>query len=118
MNNLAILNNKEVRVTSVQLVDVINKFREEENLSNDKRRSRPMEHKALLRKIRDELESLKTLGINDERNFAPVNYIDSKGESRPCYSLSRDGVLQILNSESALVRYKTIEYINKLEEMS
>lgn len=45
-----------------------------------------------------------------------VEYEDKKGEKRPCYSLNRDGMLQMLNSESALVRFKTIEYINSLED--
>ena len=31
------------------------------------------------------------------------------------YKLSRDGILQMLNKESAVVRYKTVQYINALE---
>ena len=43
-------------------------------------------------------------------------YKDSTGRKLPCYSLNRDGMLQMLNSESAIVRAKTIQYIDKLEE--
>jgi hypothetical protein len=67
-------------------------------------------------KIKKEVEVLKNLGIDNAPNFRVVEYADKKGESRPCYELNRDGMLQMLNSESAYVRYKTIEYINKLEE--
>ena len=69
-----------------------------------------------MKKIRKEDETLKTLGLNNERNFSLVEYIDKKGEKRPCYELNRDGMIIILNSESAIVRYYTMEYIKKLEE--
>ena len=58
---------------------------------------------------------MKSLGLDNGRNLSTAEYVDRKGEKRPCYSLNRDGMLQMLNSESALVRYKTIEYINQLE---
>lgn len=32
------------------------------------------------------------------------------------YILNRDGILQMLNKESAIVRYKTVQYINALED--
>ena len=59
---------------------------------------------------------MKTLGLNGERNFSLVEYIDKKGEKRPCYELNRDGMIIMLNSESTIVRYYTMEYIKKLEE--
>lgn len=67
-------------------------------------------------KIQKEIETLENIGVSNQLNFQPVEYKDGKGEMRPCFSLSRDGIIQICMSESALVRYKTIEYINKLEE--
>ena len=109
------LMNREIRMTSVEVTEMINQFREMENLERDKRRSSPMEHKSLMRKIREEVEILKSLGLDNQQNFAPVEYLDKKGEIRPCYSINRDGIIQICMSESALVRYKMIEYINKLE---
>ena len=45
-----------------------------------------------------ELETLKTLGLEGERNFAPTSYVDTQGKERPCYSLDKDGMLMMLNS--------------------
>ncbi len=59
---------------------------------------------------------MDSLGLIGERNISQSLYIDSQNKKQPCYLLNRDGMLQMLNSESALVRYKTIEYINKLED--
>lgn len=106
--------NKEIqlyegRILSTDLVDIINTFREIEG------KKTVLEHKDFMKKIRKEVKALEEIGINDEGNFSLVKYIDKKGEERPCYSLNRDGMLEMLNSESALVRYKTVEYINNLE---
>lgn len=106
---------KELRITSVELVDIINEFRKLESEST-KRVYVELQHSDFMKKIRKELDVLKTLGVDNGGNISLVEYRDSKGEIRPCYSLNRDGMLQMLNSESALVRYKTIEYINGLEE--
>ncbi|WP_206154837.1 hypothetical protein [Clostridium muellerianum] len=65
---------------------------------------------------RKELETLKNLGLGGIGNFSESSYINSQNKSQPCYELNRNGMLEMLNSESAFVRYKTIEYINKLEE--
>lgn len=96
-------------ITSVDLVRIINVFREQEN-------RKELKHSDFTKKIRKELEILENAGISNEGNISLVEYMDSKGEMRPCFKLTRDGMLQMLNSESALVRYKTIEYINYLEE--
>ncbi|XZN14404.1 phage antirepressor KilAC domain-containing protein (plasmid) [Clostridium perfringens] len=109
MNEL-MLENQAIRIKSVELVDIINQFRE---LEEGKTK---LKHKTLMEKIRKEVKILESIGISNEQNFLPVTYIDNKGEERPCFSLNRDGMLQMLNSESTLVRYKTIEYINKLEQ--
>ena len=107
--------NKEIRITSVELVEVINEFRKLESDTTGKKYTELL-HKDFMKKIRTELETLKTLGLGGERNISPSSYINSQNKEQPCYSLNRDGMLEMLNSESALVRYKTIEYINKLEE--
>ena len=109
------LMNKEIRITSVELVEVINEFRKLESDTTGKKYTELL-HKDFMKKIRTELETLKTLGLGGERNISPASYINSQNKEQPCYSLNRDGMLEMLNSESALVRYKTIEYINKLEE--
>lgn len=106
MNNLM---NNEIRITSVELINIINKFRLEEGNETEKL------HKTLMRDIRNEMETLELAGVDNQHNFVPVKYKDNKGEERPCYSLNRDGMLQMLNKESALVRYKTQQYINALE---
>lgn len=108
--------NKEIRMTSVEVCELINQFREMENLDSDKRRSSLLEHKSLMRKIREEIETLESMGLTGQQNFAPSSYINSQNKEQPCFSLNRDGIIQICMSESALVRYKIVEYINNLEE--
>lgn len=103
-------------ILSTNLVTIINEFRKVESEANEKKRFIELKHKSLMEKIRKEDEILKTLGLNNEQNFSLVEYIDKKGEKRPCYELNRDGMIIMLNSESAIVRYYTMEYIKKLEE--
>ena len=69
-----------------------------------------------MEKIRKELETLKSLGLNTEGKISFSEYKDTTGKKNPCYELNRDGMLQMLNSESALVRFKTIEYTGNLEK--
>lgn len=107
--------NEEVRINSVELVQIINEYRRAESEAIDKN-YKILRHSDFMKKIRNELEVLKSLGLNNEGNISLVVYADSKGEERPCFSLNRDGMLQMLNSESVYVRYKTTEYINDLEE--
>ena len=97
-------------MTSKELCDLINTFRYEEGNETVK------EHKDLMKSIRAELDALASAGIKDEGNFSLVNYIDSKGEKRPCYSLTEEAVMQMLNKESAVVRYKTQQYIKSLKK--
>lgn len=111
-NNLQVLgNNKQVTITSVELVDLINQFRIEEDKDNYK----PKRHDVLLRDIRNEIGVLKGMGLA-VHNFVEGSYLDKQNQERPCYSLNRDGALQMLNKESAYVRHKTIEYIHILEQ--
>lgn len=121
-NELLKLESKELRITSVELVDIINQFREEEfrilkeKGLNEKDKYTKLKHKSFKGKIDKELEKLEILGLNSGQNILPHSYIDSRNNEQPCYILNRDGMLQMLNSESAIVRAKTIEYINKLEQ--
>ena len=113
--------NNDGFITSVELVDIINHFREEEfEILKDKGLNKKNEvslllHKNFMAKINKELEVLETLGLRGELNFKLGSYKDKQNQERPCYMLNRDGMLQMLNSESTIVRAKTIEYINKLE---
>lgn len=111
---LKLTNDKELKITSVELVDIINQFRQLES-TKAKTKFVELKHDNFIKKIRKEVETLESVGISNAVNFNAVKYTDSKGEERPCFELNRDGMLQMLNSESAVVRYKTIEYINKLE---
>ena len=108
MQKLEILKRKDLKIKSNELVDIINQFRKVEGKSE-------LLHFTFMRSIRKEIETLEKLGINDEYNFVLVNYLDSKGEKRPCYELTAKGMRMMLNAESTLVRYKTEEYIENLE---
>ena len=103
------------KITSLDLVEIINEFRKVESETLG-REYKELKHKDFMKKIKKEVEILKFLGEDNGRNISLVTYKDKKGEERPCYSLSKDGMLQMLNSESAIVRFKTIQYIDKLEE--
>jgi phage antirepressor YoqD-like protein len=109
MSNLAIIQNQST-IKSTELVDIINEFRKGEGTITE------LQHKDFMVKIRKELETLKNLHLEGERNFSLTSYIDSQNRTKPCFELNRDSMLQMLNSESTYVRFKTIEYINKLEE--
>ena len=112
---MVVLENGELKIKSTELVDIINDFRRlESEITNSKYVE--LRHSDFMTKIRKEIEILKSLEIGAERNFSFGSYRDKQNQERPCFELNRDGMLQMLNSESTLVRYKTIEYINKLEE--
>lgn len=111
---MTITNDKELRITSVELVDIINDFRGLESKTTQCI-YKELQHRDFMTKIRKELETLEALDLKDVRNISLMSYKDKYEREQPCYSLNRDGMLQMLNSESALVRYKTIGYINELE---
>lgn len=111
---LNLADNKELKITSVDLVDIINQFRQLESQAT-KKEYKELAHYDFYKKINKEIEILNSLGIGDG-NISESSYTNSQNKEQPCYELTRDGMLQMLNSESALVRYKTIEYINKLED--
>ncbi|CEP79259.1 prophage antirepressor [[Clostridium] sordellii] len=98
-----------VTMTSLEVVELINNFREEEG------NEVVLQHKNFMASIRNEVSSLEKAGIVNELNFKLVSYIDAKGEVRPCYKMNKAGIMQMLNKESALVRYKTQQYIEGLE---
>lgn len=100
--------NNEVRITSVELVELINTFRKEEGNQTEKR------HSDLMTSIATEIKALDEAGI-PQRNFSLGLYKDKQNQERPCYLMNKAGALQMLNKESAVVRYKTTQYIEKLE---
>lgn len=109
MNSLVVSEKEGIRVTSVELVDLINRFRKEEGNETEK------QHNHLMRDIRNEIEVLERAGIG-QSNFGQSSYINSQGKMQPCYFMNKAGALQMLNKESAVVRYKTAQHIEKLEK--
>ena len=108
MTSLAMAQTETVTMTSVELIDLINKFREEEGNKAE------LLHKSFLASIDTELESLKLCGIS-QQNILPSTYTNSRGKEYRCFKMNKAGIMQMLNKESALVRYKTQQYIESLE---
>lgn len=109
MSEIMKMTNEEiVTMTSLEVVDLINNFRKEEGNEVVKR------HDVLLRDIDNEIEALKNLKI-DAHNFVETSYKDSWNRDKRCYKMNKAGIMQMLNKESALVRYKTQQYIEALE---
>ena len=87
MNELMLGNgSKEIKMNHVELCELINKLRAEEG------NTKKLMTKNLLAKIRKEVETLKSLGLNNRLNFKPVEYKDNKGEMRPTYLISVKGL--------------------------
>ena len=97
-----------VTMTSLEVVEIINNFRKEEGNEKTKR------HDVLLRDIDNEIKALKNLKI-DVHNFVETTYKDSYNRDKRCYRINKAGIMQMLNKESAYVRYKTQQYIEALE---
>lgn len=110
MNGIIKMTNEEiVTMTSLEVVELINNFREEEGSEVI------LQHKTFMASIRNEIKKLKNAGVEVEQNFKPYSYIAENGKTNPCYKMNKAGIMQMLNKESALVRYKTQQYIEALE---
>ena len=74
-------------------------------------------HKDVLKAIRNRMEDHSV--AFRERNFAPVDYRDAKGESRPMYLLTRDGFMTVAMSftghTAAMWRELYIAEFNRME---
>lgn len=68
-------------------------------------------HAHVMRDIRTLLDQ----GVN-ESNFGLVNYKDRKGETRPCYELTKKGCLILASGYDALLREKIINRWEELEK--
>lgn len=110
LDGILLANGNGETILSTELVDIINAFRDIEG------NRKILKHKTCMEKIRKEIETLASLGLEGEQNFLPSSYINSQNKEQPCFELNKNGMLSILNSESVLVRYKTIELIEKLQE--
>lgn len=104
MNNLATLSTQDdsVKMTSLDLLSVINSFREEEGKP-------AMRHDNFMRKIRDEFDEEALL--NFEGSYQGVD-----NATTICYLLPRDECMIMAMRESKGVRRKTVDYIKTLEE--
>ena len=96
------LANKET-VTSRELLEQINMFREQEGKPK-------MKHKTLLDIIRKELYK----EINEQK-LLPISYTDTKNRKKPMFTLTFSQGKRVLLRESPTVRQAVIEYIEKLE---
>lgn len=74
------------------------------------------QHPHVMRDIRDEIERLVAGDVEYQSKFGLVEYIDAKGEKRPCYQLSKEGVLQLAARYDAVTRAKLIELAMKRED--
>lgn len=110
MSEIMTMSNENiVNMTSVEVVNLINNFRKEE------RNEVVLQHKNFIASIRNEIEALGNAGVEVELNFQPYSYVAENGKTNPCYKMNKAGIMQMLNKESALVRYKTQQYIEALE---
>ena len=104
MNEIILQETKD-SFTSLELVDLINKFREEEGNKN------PLRHDNLLQIIRDEFEHEISL-----RKILESKYTNERGRKYPMFILNLEQSRQILVRESRFVRRAVTEYIDKLDE--
>ena len=108
MNELVIKTGKEPKesITSLELLELINKFRIEENKSK-------LEHYDLLKIIRKEFNTKISQG-----KISLSNYKTSRGKIYPMYILTLKQSLRLLTKESVEVREKVFDYIEKLEKQN
>ena len=91
--------------TSLELVDLINQYREQEGNKT------PLRHDTMLGIIRDEFEEEISL-----QNILESNYRNDRGKEYPMFVLSLSQSRQVLVRESRFVRKAVIAYIDKLEK--
>ena len=99
----------EVTMTSLEVVDLINKFREEEG------NKKPKRHDRFLQDIREQIEIIKSQeeGLH---GLVESSYKNTQNKEQPCYIMNRFWIMLMLNKESMMVRYKTQVYIERLEQ--
>lgn len=97
MLNLVKISNNQVTTTSNIIAEVFNK-----------------PHKDVLKNIR----GLEIPEDFNRRNFSPVEYVDKKGQTRPCYEITRDGftLLAMGFTGKKAMEWK-IKYINAFNAM-
>lgn len=106
MDKLVLRKEKEI-ITSLELLEKINQFREELEGKNE------LQHKDLLKVIRDEFE--EEIG---EGKISPTYYKDSWNREQPMFILTFNQAKQVLVRESKYVRKRIFEYIEFLEKQN
>jgi phage antirepressor YoqD-like protein len=97
-------NNGNRKMSSVQLVEIINEYRKSEGNNS------MLRHSDFLQKIEKELNG-------DERNFSST-YLDKSNRQAKCYLLPKDECILMLMSESRIVRKGVLQKLNELENNS
>ena len=119
MKEIITLKNDKMTISSLELLEMINFFRAQED---DKAL---LLHKTLMETIRDEFSEefngqkiLSVEGITSA-DSPPIrsSYKDKKGEKRPMYELTTLQAKQLLARESKVVRKALLIYIEKLETL-
>ena len=96
-DNLVIISNNETTTTSLKIAEFFGK-----------------RHDDVLKKIK----SLDCSPEFNHRNFAGVEYLDAKGESRPMYNITKDGFVFLTMGFTGSKASKFKEaYINKFNQM-
>ena len=111
LKQLIKLEGEKMTITSMDLCKLINILRKEEKGEG----AIELRHDTLMASIRKEIELLYNMGIS-LYNFVQSTYVNPRGKVYPCFILNDEDMLQILNKESAFVRYKTTELIEELKE--
>jgi hypothetical protein len=93
------------KITSLELVAEINKFRKEEENRTD------LQHKDLLKIIREEFS--EEIG---EGKISPTSYKDQWNREQPMFVLTLSQARQVLVRESKYVRKSVIHFLETLEE--
>lgn len=79
-----------------------------------------MQHKELLRKTKGYDEILTSAKLRSLDFFIPNTYIDSKGEERPCYLLTKQGCEMVANKltgeKGVIFTAQYVEAFNKMEQ--
>lgn len=86
-------------MTSIQIAELIGKF-----------------HHHVIRDIRDEIEQLEKGGVNGETKFGLSSYTTEQNKEMLCYTLTREGILQLAARYDAVTRAKLIEMAMRSEQ--
>lgn len=116
MNELVTKTEKET-ITSLELLEKINEFREKEYKEKEKAGTLTKAEKKRGHFVEMEHRKLKRIILQEfnAENIFPVEYIDKKGEKREMFELTFRQAIRVASRESIIVRDKVFRYIEHLE---